>query len=279
MPVSDLEGEIAALATALGLVSNGQLDPGFFSEPLSHLRTIVSDPDQRTALLTALDSLLPPPDAGGAQQADGATTTRHPIAATDHGTLALSITRSGAADDPVVIVGLWGSATHAASGCEAEVDLPLVQGSDTGAAVVAGSLDHPMAVAVRVPVGWTRADHPIGLDVATLSALVIAPPDLASSRIVLDLAGLDVGAGPADLVLDGADLPADLSRILTTVLLAGLEQAAGNAWLRPGHPARDPSALGPRPRRAAAGLADRRLDLGRGRVPHLDRLAADGDRG
>ena len=229
MPVSDLEGEIVALATALGLVSNGQLDPGFFSEPLSHLRTIVSDPDQRTALLTALDSLLPPPDAGGAQQADGATTTRHPIAATDHGTLALSITRSGAADDPVVIVGLWGSATHAASGCEAEVDLPLVQGSDTGAAVVAGTLDHPMAVAVRVPVGWTRADHPIGLDGATLSALVIAPPDLASSRIVLDLAGLDVGAGPADLVLDGADLSADLSRILTTVLLAGLEQAAGSA--------------------------------------------------
>jgi hypothetical protein len=229
MPVSDLEGEVVAVATALGLVSNGHLDTAFFSDPLGHLRTIVSDTGQRTALLTALDALLPPPSAGGTQQADGATTTRHPIVHNDHGTLALSITRSGPADDPVVLVGLWGSATHAASGCQAEVDLPLVQGSDTGAAVVAGTLDHPMAVAARVPVGWTRADHPIGLAAATLSALVIAPPHLASSRIVLDLAGLDVGAGPADLVLDGADLAADLSHILTTVLLAGLEQAAGSA--------------------------------------------------
>src|SRR5215471_19272800 len=128
MAVTDLAGEVLAAATALGVVDHGQLSTAFFSDPLGHLKTIVTDTEQRTALLATLDALLPPPDElSGGHATD--TNTRHPIVRTAQGALALSVTRNGPANDPTVILGLWGTATHEGSGCTAEVSLPLVQGN------------------------------------------------------------------------------------------------------------------------------------------------------
>jgi len=225
MPVTDLPGEVLAAATALGVVSNGSLSADFFQHPLDHLRRIVTDSQQRSALLTALDALLPPPDdlAGGSDATS--KTTRHPIVRTSHGALALAITRSGSASDPTVVVGLWGTATHEVSGCSIELDIPLVRGDDSGAAVVVGSAQSPIAMGVDVPVGLTRPADPIGLTAARISALLITTPDVTDSRVLVKLTGLDLGTGPNDLVLDPLDLPGDVSHVLSSLLLAGLAQA------------------------------------------------------
>jgi large repetitive protein len=227
--VSELEAEILAIATALGVVRDGQLSTAFFSDPLAHLRTIISDAQQRTALTSALDALLPPPD--GASHDGDASTTRHPIAHTAHGIVAISITRSGQASDPTVVVGVWATAAPTAGGFAVEVDLPLVQGSDSGLDVVAASQAHPLMVAASAAVGWDTADRPIGLSSVSLSALVVAPPHVDSSRIALLLTGLDLGDGPSDLVLDPQDLADELGQILTSLLRAGLAQAGSSSEL------------------------------------------------
>lgn len=220
----ELGPEIEALATALGLIRAGSLDPGFFADPLARLRTIVSDSGQRAGLLNALDDVLPPGESP-TTTADGDTITRHPIARSGIGSLSIAITRSGPFDSPTAVVGLYGVALHQASGVRVEVDFPLVRGSGSNLEVVAGSPDHPLAVAVDVPVAWLRPDHAIGLDAVRLSAVVLAPPQLADSRVVLTLAGLDLGVGPAaDLVLDPAHLGAELAHALTMLLIAGLQQ-------------------------------------------------------
>src|SRR6185437_14164488 len=72
---------------------------------------------------------------------------------------------------------------------------------------------------------------PIGLATASLSALVVAPPDADASRIALRLTGLDLGSGPTDLLLDPQDLGEELGQILTSLLRAGLAQAGSSSDL------------------------------------------------
>ena len=221
--VAELEAEILDVATALGVVSAGRLNGDFFEDPPSSLRTILQSAQQRAALLDALDRLMTADDP----IVDGATTiTRHPLAHNATGTVAISIERSGSASDPTVIVGLWATAAQA-QGYAVEVDLPLVQGVTAGLSVVAASAEHPLAVSASVPIGWDLASHPIGLQSASLSALVVAS-DLGASRIALELKGLDVGAGPSDLALDPANVESELAHVLISLLRAGLA-AAGTA--------------------------------------------------
>jgi large repetitive protein len=222
MSVAELEAEILDVATALGVVSAGRLNGQFFENPPSCLRTILQSAQQRAALLDALDRLM----TADGSIVDGTTTiTRHPLVHNAAGTVAISIERSGAADDPTVVVGLWATAAQA-QGYAVEVDLPLVQGVTAGLSVVAASAEHPLAVSASVPVGWDIASHPIGLQSASLNVLVVAA-DLGASRIALELTGLDVGAGPADLALDPANVESELAHVLISLLRAGLAAAPG----------------------------------------------------
>ena len=226
--VVDLLPEVEALATALGLMRHGTLDTSFFADPLARVRSILSNPDQRVALLAALDGVLPS-DGSPVHSGDG-DTTRHPLVSSQAGSVSLSVTRSGPAENPDVVVGLWASAADVASGVALEVDLPLVRASGSSLAVVAGSTDHPLAVGVQVPLGWERPAHPVGLAAVSLSALVLAPPVLARSRVAVVLHGLDLGVGPAaDLVLDPFDLGPDLAHALTMLVVAGLAQSEAAA--------------------------------------------------
>jgi hypothetical protein len=222
----DLAAEVEALATALGLMRRGSLDPSFFSDPLARVRTIISDPDQRVGLLAALDAILPPSD-DKITTADGETITRHPIVSTEIGSVALSIKRSGPAASPIVVVGLFAVAADDASKIRIDVDLPLVEASGADLDVVAGAPTNPIAVGVHVPLGWDTTTHPIGLQAVSLSALVLAPPNLANSRVAVELGGLDLGTGSvSDLTLDPMDIGADFSRALTMLIVAGLKQSA-----------------------------------------------------
>src|SRR5207244_492133 len=62
----DTSAELAALATAIGLLdASGELDPGWFAEPLTRLEGAVRTPEQRAALIRFFDLALPPvPEPG-----------------------------------------------------------------------------------------------------------------------------------------------------------------------------------------------------------------------
>jgi len=221
MSVAELEAEVLDVATALGVVRGGGLSDGFFEDPLKSLRTILSDPGQRAALLAALDGLLA---ADGSISEPTGSLTRHPLVESAIGMLAISILRSGSADDPTVVVGLYGQA--AADGYRVAVDIPLVRGDDSGVTLVAATDGQPVSVTATVPVDWDRATEPIGLESVALSALLVAP--LNHSRIALTLTGLDLGAGPSDLVLDPAAVESELAHVLVALLRAGLAQAGSD---------------------------------------------------
>jgi len=68
-------GDLTDLAIALGLLQpGGDPQPGWFADPAAHLKTMLTDPDQRTALLSALDDLL-----GGEVFTDSAGRTWLPV--------------------------------------------------------------------------------------------------------------------------------------------------------------------------------------------------------
>ena len=72
----DLTAELRALGVALGVLDgDGDLRPDWFSDPLKHIRRILLDPDQRAALLDAIDGLLPEDPDGPDAQGE----TRHPL--------------------------------------------------------------------------------------------------------------------------------------------------------------------------------------------------------
>jgi hypothetical protein len=225
----DLPTEIAALASALGLTHLGSLDPTFFNDPLSRVKGIISNPDQRSGLLAALDQVMPS-NGDTFTTADGQTVTRHPIVQTEVGVVSLQTTTSGSLTSPDLVVGLYARAEHTATTIRVEVDLPIVRAMGTTLDVAAGSMATPMAVSVSVPLGWQRPAKLIGLQSVSLSALVIAPPHLDHSRVLVQLTGLDIGVGaPSDLTFDPMDLSPDFSHALVMLVVAGLKESVGAA--------------------------------------------------
>ena len=51
-------GVLGDLATALGVMQDGSADPGWFGDPGARLKTVLSDDDQRAALVSFLDTVL-----------------------------------------------------------------------------------------------------------------------------------------------------------------------------------------------------------------------------
>src|SRR5688572_4492784 len=57
----NFSGELADLAKSIGLLStDGLLDTSWFGDPFGRLQTVLSNAEQRAALLRLLDSALPP---------------------------------------------------------------------------------------------------------------------------------------------------------------------------------------------------------------------------
>src|SRR5688500_7411865 len=76
----DLPPEARDFAAALGIVGpDGAVDGPWFKDPIARLRTMISNPAQRAALMAALDRLVPPDE--GATDGD----RRHPILVDDEG--------------------------------------------------------------------------------------------------------------------------------------------------------------------------------------------------
>src|SRR5262245_8902569 len=64
--IEGLSGELTDLGEALGVLDGGgNFDASWLSNPLPHLETILSDAEQRTALLRLVDTLFPPAAIAG----------------------------------------------------------------------------------------------------------------------------------------------------------------------------------------------------------------------
>lgn len=225
MDVSALLGpELLDAARALGLVAGDALDPAWFSDPLHYLGGIVAHPAQRAALFDLLDHIMPPSAVPGAPP----TAKWHPLLGDRPvGNLFITVEESTAATRIGVAGRYVGTSSGAAS---LLVDAPLISVTGPAIIAIAGTATAPLTLTLAVPLGWTTPEHAIALAAIEI-AIMVAPaasPALASASITLR--GLDLdGGGPADTVLDPANLGGGSARLLLGLLHEQLRGVTGPA--------------------------------------------------
>lgn len=185
-PVSDL---LAAVGLTDG---DGKVDPSWFDDPLARAQTIVSDPVQRAALLRVLEQLLPP---------DSGLPGWYPLLDYDFGNVYITV------EDDVIGVAAaihatldLGPSSHPT--VRGSIRLPLVDVAG-GLRPVAGSEQGP--VRLGLDIAFDDPDVPVG---GFGVAVTIDVANGAGARF--QLTGVDLGAGPVDLVVDSDELGADL---------------------------------------------------------------------
>jgi hypothetical protein len=215
MNIGGLDPTLRDLATALGIAnSGGDLQTDWFANPLSSLETVLSDDDQRAALLDLLDREVPAATLSDIPAGE----QWHPLLPdNDRGNLYLTMTPDGAG----VRVGLgarFGTAGAAPLQASLLLTLPCVELADNATSFIAGTATAPLSIALRVEANLTRAADGIGLHAAS-GAAVLAPRAVPSlERFAVTLEGLDLdGTGARNL-----DLQPDLLDQHTLSLVIGL---------------------------------------------------------
>src|SRR4051794_15100235 len=125
MSIAEDLGEIGDLATALGLLDGaGQPNGAWFSAPASTMRSCISNPDQRAALLRFLDEVI----GGDTATTDARGRTWLPIVEHTAPDVTVSIVVD-AAPTNLVILGVGAtltSSTGASPGFDVRVHIPVV---------------------------------------------------------------------------------------------------------------------------------------------------------
>ena len=223
-------GELEALATAIGLLdASGQLDPGWFSEPLTRLAGAVRTPEQRAALIRFFDLALPAVPEPGRP----ATEKWHPLLGQqDQGNLYLTLNDTA----PGLVLGLAGE-FHTPDGGAVPASL-RIQGdliaADGGVDLVVGTAAHPIVAELRVQTGWIYGPpaHPVGLRAVTGRFTIVPDPDRPSVSMQLVLEQLSLGGEPpADTVMDVEDLGGHAPDLLAALLKVVLSQTSGDPVL------------------------------------------------
>jgi hypothetical protein len=223
-------GELRALATAIGLLdAGGNLDPGWFSAPLSRLAGAVRTPAQRAALAEFLDLVLPPePEPGRPAQEKW-----HPLLGEqDLGNLYLTVRDTGSG----LLLGIAGD-LHTGPGAAVPARLRLqgdiiLAGAEVD--VVAGTTEHPIVVELRMETNWVYAPpaRPVGLAAVSGRFVLVPDPDHPSATMQLVLEQLSVaGESPADTAVDVEDLGASAPDLLAALLKVVLSEAGGGPVL------------------------------------------------
>jgi large repetitive protein len=225
----DLGEELKALGRAVGLLDGaGDLNIHWFEDPLGELGSVFRDSTQRAGLMAFLDALLPP--ASLAELPPGEKW--HPLLGSDgslRGNLYLTVQDDGAH----VRFGLAGDfstlpATNPVASLRAK--LPLIS-ANSGVQEIAGSLDGPLSIELRLTLNWTRPAEPIALTEIVLEAS-LAP--LASEgpqeSLVVTMIGLDLdGSGAHDTVIDPNQLGAEATHLILGLIRYELSQLAAGS--------------------------------------------------
>ncbi|HEU4758278.1 MAG TPA: hypothetical protein VFS72_16520, partial [Agromyces sp.] len=213
-------GDLARIATALGLVRDGSPNDDWFAEPDRFLAQVLSDPQQRDALVGTLDDLL-----GGGDAAAGGARTRVPIL--ERGAVALDLVIDVVDGGSRVHLGLGvrvrrtADADSAGVRIEAYVPLFAADGSEQVASpLLLGAVDGTIELELAVELPTSTAVGGVALTAVEVGARI---PTIGGATPVLTLAlrGLRMPGSPdpTDLVVDPAAL-GGLGGTLTELVLA-----------------------------------------------------------
>ena len=215
-------GSITGLATALGVLTDGNPRPDWFADPARYLGTILTDDAQRTALVDTVDELL-----GGTEVArDEAGRTWLPVFENPPVSVYVVLDDSR----PEVHVGLGARVrwvpVAGEVGLDVEAYVPLFAAGGSSALLL-GEQDATVEVALAIDLPPTTDTGAVSLDRAELSASI--PTWGPAPRLGLALRGLQLpgAASPRDVVVDAAGLD-DLDDALLDLVL-GLLHAATHA--------------------------------------------------
>jgi len=211
-----LAGELRDLGQAIGLIgSDGNIDGGWFSDPLGKAASILASP-QRDALLRMLDALLPPVAVEGIPGDE----QWHPVLGDQpRGNVYLTVKKNGN-----VVLGMAGDIGSAvgSSGITARLraQLPLAS-ANSSVHAVAGTADGPLKIQLSVQL------PPMAVPLqGILLEASIAPPDV-TFKVTLEGLAL-VGAAPQDFVLDSHDLSSEASQLVIALLKQVLAQLSAS---------------------------------------------------
>src|SRR5215211_1046943 len=217
--------ELVDLAEAIGLVRDGQLNPGWFTDPGGNVGGMLRDEEQREALLRAIDTLL---GGGTPPLVDEDGRTWAPIVA--RGGVSFHIVVEPAAE--ATVVGLGARLESTAPESRTDVFVPLMQVPATGAATAV-----PGTAAGRV-----RLRSDISLDGAApkpgtpslqgLGFAVDVAANGSTPKITAHLRGLRLTGqdAPRDVDLDGgagANLGDDALRLVLGLVERSVDDASG----------------------------------------------------
>lgn len=218
---TDAFGDIAELATALGVLDNGQISTDFFADPAAAIGGTLRDATRRAALLRFLDDVLG--DSAPQVQEPGATWT--PVFQLSDDVHLYLVTAQVAAG-VTVGVGVRGAASGT-PGAEGRLSVPLALIPPSGPAVFlpgSASADAVAVLAAQVDVGSASLQS-----VALTAAIPIgshAAGDLSVSVTGLRVPGSDT---PLDLSLgSGTPVGPELLHVVATLAEAELQAAAAD---------------------------------------------------
>ncbi|NTW41560.1 MAG: hypothetical protein HGA44_17050, partial [Cellulomonadaceae bacterium] len=221
-------GELAELAQAIGLLdAAGELDLGWFQEPLVKLQGTVRTPSQRAALMRFCALVLPPEPQGGRPS----TEKWHPLLGDlERGNLYLTLNDTGSG----MLLGIAGD-FHTTDTASVPATLRLqadVLSAGASLDLVIGTAAHPIAVEARVQTGWTYdppGGRPVGLQAITGRFTIVPDPDDPSVSLVLVLEQLSLGGEPpVDTVMDVDDLGREAPDLIAALLKIVLSEAGAD---------------------------------------------------
>jgi large repetitive protein len=222
MTGTDLGQELLDLGEAVGLFDgSGNLQPGWFGDPITNLEHILSNAPQRDAFMQLLDALLAP------TQVQGAPTDEkwHPLLSDQpRGNVYLTVAEDGAN----VVFGAAGEFhSLGAPATSLRARLPLVKSDGSNLTAVAGSIggstDGSLKIGLRVEVGLT---DPIKLPAVDVDVELAVSPN-PSVSVVVTLEQLDLGDGPQDVKLDPQNIGSEAIQLLIGLIKDKLSKLAG----------------------------------------------------
>ena len=222
---NDLANEVLDLGKAIGLFDdNGNLQTSWFDNPLSSIRSILSDSGQRAAFLDLLDAFLP-----AAQVQDvPAGESWHPLMGDQpRGNAYLTVQSNGAVT--FGFAGLFQSDDSATPVASLRAHLPVVSFNGNTVTAVAGTSNGPLEFSLRLHLGWTFGTDPLGLDSVVVDAILAPlPPGSASANLQITLEQLQLdSSGAKDVVLDPNNLTSEAVQLISGLLHEKLSRLAG----------------------------------------------------
>lgn len=227
MSIPGLPSEVELSGKAIGLLNDaGNLDAGWFDGPVDRLESILSDPEQRAALLALLDAILPPENLGGLRPGE----KWHPLLGLNpRGNVYLVVRTSGDRID----VGFGALLQSTAAGTPAtalKLRLPVVRCQGTNIQPIAGTTSGPLEVDLRVVLNWTRGVEAIGLRAISITGSLSPIGAGASANLTVVLEQLDLdGSGPRDTTLDPTQLDSQALDLILGLIQEKLRQIGGTA--------------------------------------------------